>query len=197
MKIRNLVFGIVLLGMCNSLLVACKSLAQKNSADVQATIVRPAICSTEGDNPLEIVPAEGVKLTPAASKKEPQLPLKYTVYTINNEQMQAFFKAIKTVGKGSINLPVPGQGCQTFQVEPSGTMSAVLAEKYPEITSLKGTALDNKNGFVRIDYDTKKLYVEITWNHEVYYLHPWKENNQLWYVLSHKKDTGYEKRPFE
>lgn len=197
MKNLSLLLWIALLGMGNSLLISCKSMAQRKGADTVTATVSPAICSTAGAFPLEIAPAEGVKLTPAESKKGPQLPLKYTVYTINNEQMQAFFKSLQTTGQGSINLPVPGHGCQPFQVENSGTMSAELAAKFPEIISLKGTAQHNKAGYTRIDYDGKKLKVEITWDNEIYYIQPWEEKGQLWYVLSDRRDMGYEKQPFE
>lgn len=198
-KVKNLslLLWIALLGMSNSLLVSCKSMAQKQSADAVTPTMSSTKCSTAGAFPLEIVPSEGVKLTPAESKKGPQLPLKYTVYTINNEQMQAFFKSIQSTGQGSINLPVPGHGCQSFYVENSGTMSAELAAKFPEIISLKGMAQHDKAGYTRIDYDGKKLKVEITWDNEIYYVQPWEEKGQLWYVLSDKRDTGYEKQPFE
>jgi len=187
----------VLLGMSNSLLLSCKSMAQRKNAAAVTVAASVGVCSTSGEFPLEIVPAEGQKLSPAKTKKEPQLPLKYSVYTINNEQMQAFFKSLKSAGQGLMNLPVPGHGCQPFQVKNSGTMSAELAEKFPEMISLKGTAQQNTGGYARVDYDGKKLKVEITWDNETYYIQPWEEEGQLWYVLSDKKDTGYEKHPFE
>ncbi len=198
-KKRKLILVIALLGMGNGLLVSCKSMAQKKSdkAEVAMTNETVAQCSTSGDFPLDMVPVNNVRLTPAATKKGPQLPKKYVVYTINNEQMRAFFQSLKSAGHGHINLPVPGQGCQAFHVENSGTMSEALAAKFPEIVSLKGTAQNNKAGSVRVDYDGKKLKAEITWENRIYYIQPWEENGTLWYVLSDRKDTGYEKQPFE
>lgn len=185
------------IAICSSI-VSCKTLAQKKTDNVN---ISPASavpkCSTEGDNPIDFILMNDVVITKPQSKKGRQLPKKYTVYKIDNTQLQHFFQKVKENGTGTINLPVPSNGCKQFKLELSDVLSKELAAKHAELISLKGESPESPSNTARVDYDGKKLNVQIVWENEVFYLTPWEEKGKLWYLLSDKKDTGYEKVPYE
>lgn len=173
-------------------------MAQKKSSEVPSSpSTSVEKCSTGGDASVDFILIQDKKFTPPATKKGKQLPKKYSVYQVDNNKLNEAFKKIKDGHGGTLNFPIPGNGCQAFTLVESGTLSKELAAKYPEIISLKGQALQNAANDARVDYNGKQLQVEINWDGEVYYITPWIEKGKLWYLLSSKKDTGYEKVPYE
>jgi len=129
---------------------------------------------------------------------EAKLPLKFDVYSISNRDLDVFMKAAKSQDSSAemINLPLPGGSCYSYRLQPSEIMPEPLAQKFPELISLKGYATEDKAATVRLDYDGKKLQAEITRNGHIYYLAPWPGKEGTYYLLYKKEDAGFEKRPF-
>jgi hypothetical protein len=138
-----------------------------------------------------------LKLKPAPGNTA--LPRQYQVYRINERRLKQFLKAAAN-NKGEpfrISLPVSDEiGCRIFDLNLSGTMSPELAKKFPELLSFKGTAVENKNANLRLDYDGQKMSAEITWNGEIYIMSAWKSGAVTYYLLFLKKDGAFKKIPF-
>lgn len=142
---------------------------------------------------MKIQPGSTLKLP--AKKGTAKLPLKYTVYTVNNLALKKYMMSLK-VKPGNIVLPVNGGlSCIEAYVSNSGTMSAELAAKFPQLVSLKGNGIQDKSATVRLDYDGKELNAEIISGGISYIIEPWKKGSAVYYLLYRKEDSGVERKP--
>jgi|GEM_PF-2182270 len=186
------IFYIVIIVVGFTACSVSKPAAQQGPAQISAS----QGCGQEGALPLDWRIVQDITL------KEPgdgrKLPLKYEVYTVDQDQAAAFFEDIQKNKGGRMTLPMPADvGCRTFTLMPSGTLNAALAAKYPKLVSLKGAEEKEKLNTVRLDYDGEKINAEISWNYKVFIIQPWRDNDTLYYLVSRAEDTGYEKVPFE
>ncbi len=136
-----------------------------------------------------------LKLQPRSGTAK--LPTRFTVYTINEKQLKDFLKAAKQAPDHSMQMALPlseGQDCASFLLANANTMSAGLAAKYPELVSLKGTAGDDSNALLRLDYDGTDLRAEITRSGTIYLIAPWKSGKKKYYLVYKKEDAGIERR---
>lgn len=124
-----------------------------------------------------------------------KLPSDFKVFTVNNARLKKYMSALKA-RPGNLFLPVPvNPGCLQVNVSNSGTMSAELAAKFPELVSLKGNGVTQKASTVRLDYDGKVLNAEITHEGTIYIIAPWKKGTAIYYLLYRKQDSGVERKP--
>jgi hypothetical protein len=100
------------------------------------------------------------------------------------------------VKPGNIVLPVSADpSCIEAYVSNSGTMSAELAAKFPQLVSLKGNGVTDKSSTVRLDYDGAALNAEIISGGVSYIIEPWKKGSAIYYLLFRKEDSGVERKP--
>lgn len=124
-----------------------------------------------------------------------KLPEKYKVFIVTSAHLNNRLTELRKNG-GTLELPVPdttvngGFNCVTFKMENSGTMSPELNAKYPEIISLKGVALKNKNNTIRYDYNGTAQNISVMWNGANYLYMPYKSNNKIYYLLFNKLDNN-------
>ncbi len=140
------------------------------------------------------------KLKLPSKQASAQLPRKYSVYITDAAKLRKFLSAIKNNAntQTEIVLPLSEQsGCAAFQVIPSGTLSPELSKKFPQLVSLKGTAVQDKNTSVRLDYNGSELNAEILQGGVSYIIAPWKKGKKTYYLVYKKEDSGVEKKPFE
>jgi hypothetical protein len=167
--------------------------------NVQAQTSRKNImaCNSRLENAvLQWVKIQNVKtLRLPAKEGMAKLPLKYSVYTINNLALKKYLMSLKAK-PGNIVLPVGGdQQCIKMYVSNSGTMSAGLAAKFPQLVSLKGNGVQDKSATVRLDYDGATLNAEIISGGVSYIIKPWKKGSTIYYLLYRKEDSGIERKP--
>jgi hypothetical protein len=130
-----------------------------------------------------------------AKKGTAKLPLKYTVYTVNSPALKKYMMSLKAK-PGNIVLPVNGEpSCIEAYVTNSGTMSAELAAKFPQLVSLKGNGTQDKSATVRLDYNGAALNAEIISGGVSYIIEPWKKGSVIYYLLYRKEDSGVERKP--
>lgn len=142
---------------------------------------------------LKIQNVKALKLP--ARKGTAKLPLKYSVYTVNSLTLKKYLMSLKAT-PGNIALPVSGdQQCMEAYVSNSGTMSAELAAKFPQLVSLKGNGINDKSATVRLDYDGVVLNAEIISGGVSYIIEPWKKRSKIYYLLYRKEDSGVKRMP--
>lgn len=131
-------------------------------------------------------------------RQAPVVPRKYKAYRINADTLKAFFAAIQS-GRNEIGMvvPVTGSNCESFNLRRSGTMSAELQKKYPDIISLQGNGATNKSADLRLDWDGSLLKGQVIYNSTIYFITPFTTAQGLIYVFYDKKDTNEVKNPFE
>lgn len=168
--------------------------------DVQAQTSRRkniVVCNSRTGN----ITIQWVKIQSVSALKLPtkngtaKLPLKYTVYTVNGPALKKYMMSLKAK-PGNIVLPVNGDpSCLEAYVSNSGTMSAELAAKFPQLVSLKGNGITDKSSAVRLDYDGAVLNAEIISGGVSYIMEPWKKGSAIYYLLYRKEDSGVERKP--
>ncbi|PZF75028.1 hypothetical protein [Taibaiella soli] len=126
------------------------------------------------------------------------LPTHFNTYAISTDrQLKAFFIKAKTTA-APFSMPLSGpDDCRAFTTQVSGTMSAELAAKYPEIVSLKGRSDANADADLRLDYDGNQMRGQIIWSGKVYIIDPVKYGNSTVYIVYDKNDTSVPKNSFE
>jgi hypothetical protein len=149
-----------------------------------------------GNVELQWVKIQNVKsLKLPAKNGTAKLPLKYTVFTVNGPALKKYMMSLKAK-PGNIVLPVGGDPfCIEAYVANSGTMSAGLAAKFPQLVSLKGNGVKDKSATVRLDYDGAALNAEIISAGVSYIIEPWKKGSTIYYLLFKKEDSGVERKP--
>lgn len=123
-----------------------------------------------------------------------QLPKKYDVFSVTAINLGEYCTYLRE-NSGSITLPVPdttgftGFRCISFTMQNSGTMSAALNAKYPEIVSLKGYAVNSRSNTIRFDYDGKSMNISVIWNGINYLYVPYRSKSKTYYLLYKKVDN--------
>lgn len=164
--------------------------AQTNRKNIMA-------CNSRLENiTIQWVKIQNVKsLKLPAKKGTAKLPLKYTVYTVNHLALKKYMMSLKAK-PGNIVLPIGDeQQCIALHVSNSGTMSAGLAAKFPQLVSLKGNGINDKSATVRLDYDGASLNAEIISSGVSYIIEPWKKGSATYYLLFRKEDSGVQRKP--
>ncbi|MEI8279752.1 MAG: hypothetical protein WCG87_08295 [Bacteroidota bacterium] len=124
------------------------------------------------------------------------LPSSFSTYVLDSEQLRAFYTNVNaSIGKEeivhTISIPMPKPiNCQVFEVRPSGVMAPELQAKFPEIASLKGTAVSHGGVDCRLDYDGNKMRGQIIWDELVYYITPINVGNTVCYIVYAASDAN-------
>ena len=142
----------------------------------------------------QITATKKLKLQPVSGKAK--LPSRYSVYTINEQQLKDFLMAVKKAPDNAMEIALPlsaAAGCKKFALANANTMAPGLAAKYPELVSLKGFAAEDRNAGLRLDYDGTDLRAEITWGGTIYLISPWKSGKKKYYLVYKKEDAGIER----
>ncbi len=172
-----------------------------HKATASKSVIRQEICAENWLNfPDQPHPMweEVTTIIDFPSNLAPIVPRRYKAYRINADTLKAFFAAIQS-GKTEIGMVVPitGTNCESFSLRRSGSMSAELQQKYPDIISLQGNGTANKSADLRLDWDGSVLKGQVIYNSTIYFITPFTTGQGLIYVLYDKKDTNEVKNPFE
>ncbi|MFO1417962.1 MAG: zinc-dependent metalloprotease family protein [Methylotetracoccus sp.] len=89
----------------------------------------------------------------------------------------------------TIALPLPDGGYKTFRIEPSDVMPESLAERYPEIRSYAGVAIDDKTVRVRLDWSPSGLHAMIIGPRDVVFVEPLGPQQEGLYRSFFKRDA--------
>lgn len=177
------------------LLAACST--SKNTTKQTARNASAPVCTNDGKDSLQL---EWFKVNnPLQSDITGYtLPAHFNTYTFSSDhQLKAFFMKAKTTN-APFAVPLTGpDDCRAFTTQVSGTMSAELAAKYPEIVSLKGNAQANANADLRLDYDGNQMRGQVIWSDKVYLIDPVKYGNSTVYIVYDKNDSSIPKNSFE
>ena len=179
-----------------AVLVGCSQIVFAQSSKTSTT----ANCShsSNGQKVIWTKVSNIKKLKLPATIGQKKLPTKYSVYTVNQAQLKKVMQAAKSANSTKqIVLPATDGNCIVFAIENSSTMSPELAAKFPELASLKGTAVTDKNVTARIDYDGSTLSAEVNQMSKIYFLAPWKKGKKTYYLVYNKEDAGIPKSRLE
>lgn len=140
---------------------------------------------------------EEVKAADVVPEAGTALPVKYRPYRTNADTLRGFFRMAAGSGKRlAIILPVTN-GCEAFQMRPSGAMSPELSARYPDMVSLQGNGTANKTADLRLDWDGSVARGQLTYNETIYFLEPVRTKAGILYLMYRKDDAGTAKQPFE
>jgi len=124
------------------------------------------------------------------------LPKQYEVFEVVASNLKSNLTLLRKNG-GTLTLPfvntvkgIRTLECLVFKMENSGTMSKALNDKYPDIVSLKGFDVNNKNNTVRFDYDGTSMNISVMSNGVNYLYAPYKVKNKVYYLLFNKMDNN-------
>lgn len=134
-----------------------------------------------------------MNLTPQAAAliSGTDLPKEYSVLKAENEK--AFFAAAKKEGgTAAIQLPL---GCRKFRLSLSETMSPQMAERYPDLVSLKGVSENGAD--LRLDWDGTSMRGQIIEAGKSFLLEPRTDVGAHVYILYNKDNATTPRRPFE
>jgi hypothetical protein len=136
---------------------------------------------------------------PATGTSGFPLPAVFETYTTDANQLKNLLMAAPTASpQAIINIPLPAPlFCQSFELKNAGTMSPELAEKYPEIVSLKGSGINNVAAAIRLDFDGQKMRGQITWDEKTFLIYPLQTQEGMRYIIYEQAATGEQKQPFE
>lgn len=184
---------LLLLGSCST---SKKTTETGKTATTKKTI--PADCSNAGKAATELK-WTGVARPSAVEAGNKLLPDQFESFTIDNNQLKAFFAAARQQGQVTIvTIPIPALiGCQEFEVRNSSAMPQELADKYPEIASLQGIGTVNRAGDLRMDYDGSRLHAQVIWNGQIFLITPLDYGNKTVYMIYDRAGTKEQKQPFE
>jgi hypothetical protein len=188
--------------VCLSLLLlgaSCSSSHKTTGGNITAkNSTVPASCSNTGKSTTELSWVGVANLTTAAAGGK-ILPAQFETYTIDNNQLKAFFSAAKQPDQRTIvSIPVPAPvGCQEFEVRSSSAVPPELAEKFPDMASLQGIGTINRAGDLRLDYDGSRLRGQVIWNGQVFLITPVESNGKLVYIIYDKSGSNEKKDAFE
>lgn len=124
------------------------------------------------------------------------------MFTADHVTMYEYFLSKLKSGESIIfSIPMPMNNnyhCVSFTLSDAGVMDPVLAEKYKNILSLKGNALENDLTTIRAEIsETKALSAYVNNGNDVYIVEPYKINNEYVYVVYNKLIAPNPKKSFE
>lgn len=128
---------------------------------------------------------------PVSAVSGTNLPKSYTVLRAGNEK--AFFKTVRKEG-GTAAFQLPS-GCRQFKLSLSETMSPQMAERYPDLVSLKGVSEDGTD--LRLDWDGTVMRGQILEAGKSFLLEPQAAGSGNVYILFNKADVTLSPRVFE
>lgn len=100
------------------------------------------------------------------------IPTKYNTYPVFKLNEDLFLKALEN---GSVIIPDDLGNLNSFTIEESKTMSAELAEKFPNIKSYKGKQIDNSLCRPRVETNKTKIKISVLCNDKTYFIDKDKE----------------------
>jgi hypothetical protein len=113
-----------------------------------------------------------------------ETPYKYSAFVIFRLDEKAFLEALEN---GTVTLPDDLGNLNYFTIEESNTMSAELAEKFPDIKSYKGTQIDNSLCKPRIEKSKTKIKISVLCNDKTYFID--KDKDLGFYILYNKENA--------
>lgn len=120
-----------------------------------------------------------------------RLPMDYKAYVIEEKELEDYMNPKNRLNKRfSLTFPL-FEGCITFDLKNSGTMSPELMEKYPDIQSFRGI---NENQYTAdVDYSGKELKAKINTQDNIYIFEPIVTEKGKFYILYLLRNSGYPK----
>ncbi len=89
-----------------------------------------------------------------------------------------------------IDIPMPEEGYQQFEVSPSNVMSKKLASKFPNITTFSGRGIDDPTATVKVDYGPEGLHAMVLRpDIPPIYIDPVSYDHKGVYMSYHKHDV--------
>ena len=125
-------------------------------------------------------------------KQNELMPKEYLALELNKALLEDKLNQSKTP---QITLPTLDQSFITVRLEDSGTMSPVLAAKFPNIKSLKGEQVDNSITKVRIDKNAKGFFAMIVAEGQTYFINPSEKGSSV-YIIYDKQNAVKGGNPF-
>lgn len=74
---------------------------------------------------------------------------RHSAYAVDELSLRAMLQDLRS--EGTIALPLPEGGVRVFRIWPNGLLSPELAERYPEIRTFSGQAMDDPSVTLRLD----------------------------------------------
>ncbi len=134
----------------------------------------------------QLVPNENV--TSIGERK--LFPTNYSSFYLNSASLKSLIllagNTVETAIK--IEFPTPDGKMRTFKIWETPMMEIALAEKYPEIKTFTGYALDNKGATIKLDLTYKGFHAKVFDAKNTFFIDPYSDANDGFYICYYKKD---------
>ncbi|MCB0697159.1 MAG: hypothetical protein KDC07_07325, partial [Chitinophagaceae bacterium] len=132
-----------------------------------------------------------IKAKQVPSKGEQKIhPYVYRIYLLNDSYMKnLLFSLPEQPENGAvITLPVADGSTMDFKVWQTPVMAPGLAAKYPGIKNFTGVAVDNHDITASINYTYKGFNAMVYNGPKTYFIDPYSNENDGYYLCYYKKD---------
>jgi hypothetical protein len=160
-----------------------RTVARRQKADIR-------VC---GDTSVNTPHLTWTPATDLPSSVAMNLPASFMLFVVSKVEAETFFKTVKHGDSLIAHVPLPA-GCPAFRITSSGTLSEALAEKYPDLVSVKGIAPGSD---LRMDWDGKTFSGQVLTNSATYFIEPRNSGDKTWYLIYNKQSAAGRKAPFE
>jgi hypothetical protein len=125
----------------------------------------------------------------AVSDAGPGIPAKYISYRAD---LAALKSLLNTAAKGTaaqwVDLPTPDGRFRTFRISNTPMLPAVLARKYPELSTYTAVAIDNPHVTAKLDFTVYGFHAMIFDGAATSFIDPANNINDGQYMVHYKKD---------
>lgn len=117
-------------------------------------------------------------------------PSTYSSFYLNTMALKS---QLATAGSGVetgavIDIATPDGKTRAFKIWETPMMEAPLAEKYPEIKTYTGYAMDDKGATAKLDFTYKGFHAKIFDGKNTYFIDPYSRMNDGYYISYFKRD---------
>lgn len=118
------------------------------------------------------------------------IPQKYQTYTLNTGSLQLTLSQVSAdpAQPTVVELPMPNGTQRMFKVWQTVVMAPTLAERYPEIKTFAGVAVDNGRVTARFDMTPSGFHAMIMDGSTTSFIDPYSQTNDGYYLCYYKHD---------
>ena len=118
----------------------------------------------------------------------------YTIFTLNQAEIQAFFSKIGTDPNQAleITLPAPDNTMRTFKIWKTPIFEKELADKHPEIQTFTAYADGDHNVTAKLDYTPYGFRAMVLDGNKSYLIDPYSKEADGYYLAYYQKDLSFD-----
>ncbi len=119
----------------------------------------------------------------------PLHPAWYIVYIADESMLKDKFNVFsKGIAEQMVELPLPNGTFRTFKIWRTSLLPRQLADKYPELETYNGVAVDNPNVTAKLDFTVYGFHAMIFDGVDISFVDPYSNFRDGYYTVHYKRD---------